>query len=176
VLAVGALSGPAEIAPFSSKEPRRQKPEIFAPQTMDGTALQGWIESIPDVTQIGTSYAAYQVAAAAILVWATHSERGPAWVRDVLVETARVLPSTYKRYRVRAVDVGAALDRAREDLVTDILGVSGSLSLPELLAGVGLPGFLTDQALDRLVARGVVVRSATATTENYELAAARLPA
>ena len=174
VLAIGALDQSSEIAVYSSREPRRRKPELFAPGTLGGTPLQRWLgqgES-PDGTPMqGTSMAAYQAAAAAIVVWATNPERDPGWVRAVLQETATELPSKYKRFRPRALDVRAALDRAREDLVVDTLGLLGRSSLAELLAGVGLLGTLTDAALDRLVARGRVIRTRTGSTERYEAAA-----
>jgi predicted transcriptional regulator len=124
----------------------------------------------------GTSVSAYQVAAAAILVWATHPERDPPWVWSVLYETAdELLPSRYKRYRPRALNVPAALDRAREDLVTETLRESGRLTLAELLAGVGLQGVRTDETLKRLVARGAVVQSRAAGAETYELIEAGTP-
>ena len=43
VIAVGALSGPSEIASFSSREPRRQKPELFAP---DRSSVQKYSDLI----------------------------------------------------------------------------------------------------------------------------------
>jgi hypothetical protein len=170
-LAVGALSSPTRIADYSALEPRRLKPDIYAGETLDGTALK--IPVNPDEPDTpsgwGTSFAANLVAAAAILVWATQPEQDPKWVWTVLHETATELPSRYKRFRPRAVNVGAALDRAREDLVTETLRVSGRLTLPELLAGAGLPVLFTDEALKRLVDRGTVARSLAGGVEMYEL-------
>jgi hypothetical protein len=171
VLAVGALSSATQIAAYSAREPRRLKPELFASETLEGTTLKGWVnQHNPDGSPaIGTSFGAYQVAAAAILVWATHPERDPDWVRTVLCETATALPSRYKRFRPRALNLPAALERAREDLVTETLRTTGRLTLAELLAGVGLPGALTDAALQRLVARETIAQSLAAHTETYEL-------
>ena len=106
----------------------------------------------------GTFFAAILVAADAVLVWATQPKRDPKWARTVLSETATELPSRYKPFRLRAINVPAALNRAREDLVTETLREWGRLALPELLAGVGLPALFTDGALKRLVDRGAVRR------------------
>jgi hypothetical protein len=170
-LAVGALSSPTRIADHSPLEPRRFKPDIYASETLDGTALK--IPVYPDGPDADsgkrTSFAAYLVAAAAILVWAIQPEKDPGWVRTILHETATELPSNYKRFRPRAVNVDEALNRAREDLVTETLRASGRLTLPELLAGTGLPALFTDDALRRLVDRGTVARSLARGAEAYEL-------
>jgi subtilisin family serine protease len=170
-LAVGALSSPTEIADYSALEPRRLKPELFALETLEGTALKDSVTQInPDGSPArGTSFAAILVAAGAVLVWATQPERDPKWVRTVLFETATELPSRYKRFRLRAINVPAALNRAREDLVTETLRVSGRLTLPELLAGVGLPTLFTDRALKRLVDREIVAKSLAGGAETYDL-------
>jgi hypothetical protein len=76
--------------------------------------------------------------------------------------TLQALPSTRQ-------NVPAALNRAREDLVTDTLRVSGRLTLPELLAGVGLPALFTDGAFKRLVDREIVAKSLAGGAETYEL-------
>jgi hypothetical protein len=76
------------------------QPQLFAPLTVEGTTLKGWVvQHNPDGSPaIGTSFSAYHVAAAAILAWATHPERDQQWVRNVLCETATELPSRYKRF------------------------------------------------------------------------------
>jgi subtilisin family serine protease len=171
VLAIGALASSNEIASYSALEPRRQKPDLFAPETLEGTPLQRWLgqrESTDETPMRGTSMAAYQAAAAAIVVWATNPEHDAGWVRAVLQETAIDLPSKYRRFRPRALNVPTALNRAREDLVVDTLRVLGRSSLPELLAGVGLPGSLADATLNRLVEGGRVNRSRRGSTESYE--------
>jgi hypothetical protein len=53
-------------------------------------------------------------------------------------------------------------------VILDTLRSSGKLSLPELLAGVGLPPILVDAALRRLVARDAIHETRAATgTETY---------
>jgi Subtilase family/CHAT domain len=174
VLAVGAITSEPKIADYSSREPRRMKPELFALETLGGTALEGWV-SDPTAETVGTSFATHHVAAAAILVWATRPEAEPAWVRKVLQETATELPSRYKHYKPRALNTLGALDRAREDVILDTLRSSGKLSLPELLAGVGLPPILVDAALRRLVARDAIRETRAATGSETYVMTDRMP-
>ena len=88
----------------------------------------------------------------------------------VLHETATALPSRYKRFRPCAVNVDGALSTGPGRISSRRrFAYRAVFTLPELLAGAGLPVLFTDEALKRLVDRGTVARSLAGGTETYEL-------
>lgn len=169
VLTVGALTDDATLAAYSAREPQRRKPDVLAIGTLCGSPLSEW-STRPD--DQGTGFASLSAAAAAILVWATYPEKDPGWVRRVLIESSAELTiPRYRKWRPRSLQIRPALDRAREELLVDVLRQRGRMTLLELLGGVGLPGWQTDVILTRLLEEKPPKLSKTLTdrTESYEL-------
>ncbi len=157
-----------ELAGYNPLEPRRDKPDIFAPETLAETVLEGWLK---DTNVPGTSIASYWLTAAALLVWATMPERDPAWVKATLLDTTdSIIVKRFRRFQPRALNMSAALDRARDDLVLANLPSGHRVSLVEVLASVGLPGLVTDGALRRLVDSHKIELTITESGEYYQLA------
>jgi hypothetical protein len=166
VLAVGALTAPGVAADYSSYDPAGPKPELFASTWARESPVS---PALVDLSAQGTSLAAITVTAIAILIWATNPNRDGQWVRKVLLTSARQLqiPNTRKR-RWREMDVDSALAQARESVVLDALR-DGPLSLPELLAGAGMPGAVTYQTLRRLECRQKIDGILEGRTHRYQL-------
>ena len=169
VLTVGALANATTLDPDCGCEPRRRKPDLFTMRTASGTPFSVWPSSPGD--DPGTGFAALRVAVTASLVWATYPEKDPGWVRQVLIDTSSELTIPRRKWRPRALEILPALDRAREELVVDTLRGKGRMTLLELLAGVGLPGWHTDATLQRLLGTTPprVSRTITESTESYQL-------
>ena len=66
------------------------------------------------------------------------------------------------------MDVDSALAQARESVVLDALQ-DGPLSLPELLAGAGMPGAITYETLLRLEARKKIDGILEGRTHRFQL-------
>ena len=161
VLAVGALQLDGAEAPYSVYFPEVDKPELFAPNSVAGTALAA---VITDPTIVGTSTSALHVVAAAIVVWATDRGLSARDVRTILVETAAPLSGGKPP---RAVDVDAALMRTRRQLLVDALE-KGPLHLAELLATTGMRPEHALPILDAAAADGSLRRTTQDGQDRYE--------
>ncbi len=158
---MGALRG-ALPAPYSAYFGKDGKPELYAAESVDGTALAAVVQR-PGLQ--GTSFAALHAVAAAILVWATDRELSARDVRSVLLETAEPLDTTDGE--VRRIDVNAALSRIRAQLLLDTLE-RGPFKLGELLAETGMRPELAVPLLNQLIERGELRKVVHAGSERYE--------
>ena len=105
----------------------------------------------------GTSVAALNAAAAAIVVWATDRGQTAADVRHVLLQTARRLDARATTRPPRILDVDAALAATRRERLLDTLLIE-PVELAQILAETGLRPEVAVPLLDELVASGRVSR------------------
>jgi hypothetical protein len=169
VLAVGSLSEPGALAPYTSYDPRVGKPELFALDRVQENALSRALSREAD-DAVGTSVAAFVVTAVSALVWAMDPSREARWVRNILVGSGTRFrtPSSRRDWGV-SLDIERSLTVAREATILSALA-HGPLTLPELLASVGFPVSVTIAMLDDLEASGKVLRSEDRNREVYGLA------
>ncbi|MFB6576049.1 CHAT domain-containing protein [Streptomyces sp. NPDC056402] len=148
VLTVGALANnqPARSATW---DPAARKPELFAPNDL------AWADPPHAFVDIrpGSYQAALGVLAAALLVWSVDRSLDAEQVRKILLDTARQSSTTRdsKRRRFRALDLDAALARARTRLLVKALE-HGPASRRELVAAAGLSRTVTRPLLEGLLA------------------------
>ncbi len=166
VLAVGALDEAGSPTAYSPFFPDAGKPDIYAPARVAEGAMA---DMLADPTIQGTSVSALNVAAAAIIVWATDRGQTAGDVRSVLLETARPLPAGRRKRaaRARALDVEAALAETRRERLLDSLLVEPA-ELSQILAETGLRPEVAVPLLDELVAAGRVFRSTVGGAEVFE--------
>jgi CHAT domain/Subtilase family len=147
VLAVGALDDngqPAAYSPYFSKD---RKPDLYAPKRLDSGPVSSIVE---DPGLQGTSMAALNATAAAIVVWASDPGLSGPEVRRLLVNTARQLgPSG------RVLDVDAALAATRRKLLLDTLQ-NESLEIQQILAETGLRPEVAMPLIDDLIESNTV--------------------
>ncbi|MEN0134087.1 MAG: CHAT domain-containing protein, partial [Rhodococcus sp. (in: high G+C Gram-positive bacteria)] len=129
------------------------KPDVYAPRTITGTTCERLVDQ-PEME--GTTFAALYVAVAAMLVWATDRDLAARDVRALLIDTAAPI-STARGDTAKQLDVDAALDRARRDVVVGALE-SGALEIGQLLAEIPIRPELAVPLLDALVADGHRIR------------------
>ncbi|MCU0635090.1 MAG: CHAT domain-containing protein [Gemmatimonadaceae bacterium] len=159
VLAVGALGANGRRAPYALYDTLRDKPELFAPETTDGSLLE---LVVPVRGARGSSFAALHVVAAAVMVWATDRTLSAADVREVLMRTARRIDGGGL-----ALDEQSALTDVRRQLLLDALEW-GPLETGELLAETGLRSELALPLIDALLAKGTLRRVMDRNVEHYE--------
>jgi hypothetical protein len=163
VLAVGALDEGGAPTAYSPHFPDVGKPDLYAPARVGSGAMA---DMLADPTIEGTSVAALNVAAAAIIVWATDRGQAADDVRGALLETARpVQPGDEKG--PRALDVEAALAETRRERLLDSLLVEPA-ELSQILAETGLRPEVAVPLLDELVSGGRVTRTTTGGVEVFE--------
>jgi hypothetical protein len=156
VLAVGAhdVAGrPEEYSRFFSKA---GKPDLFALGTVTNTPLAG-VPDVPGGVTAGTSFAALNAAAAAVLVWSVDRTMTSGQVDRLLRSTA--VPFGRGRPRPKRLDLDAALAAARLRLVAGGL-TAGPLDEQAIAAASGLDAEATRTLLGQLVARGAVKQEA----------------
>ena len=159
VLAVGALEGgvPAAYSPYFAKD---RKPDLYT----DGQATASAVSQLlGDPTIQGTSVAALNAAAAAILVWATDRGQDADDVRRVLIGTARTTGDDAPR----VLDLTEALKVTRRDLVLDTLQVE-AVEMSQVLAETGLRPEVAVPLIDELVEEGRVSRTTVGGVEVLE--------
>lgn len=147
-LAVGAMGKDGLPEPYSVYFPDVDKPELYAPGSVAGTALA---PAVLDPTTRGTSIAALNAVAAAILVWSTDRSLSAGEVRDTLLETAVTVKTAASG--IRRMDVAAALARTRQHMLLDALEW-GPLERGELIAEAGLQHKLADPLIASLEQEG----------------------
>ncbi|MCU0633881.1 MAG: CHAT domain-containing protein [Gemmatimonadaceae bacterium] len=159
VLAVGALGANGRRAPYALHDATHDKPELFAPETTDGSLLELVVR---ERGAVGSSFAALHAVAAAVMVWATDRSLSAADVHEVLVGTARTLEDG-----ARALDPAGALESVRRQLLLDALEW-GPLETGELLAETGLRSELALPLIDALVAKGTLRKVLDRGVEHFE--------
>ncbi|MGW4339911.1 CHAT domain-containing protein [Rhodococcus koreensis] len=166
--AVGAVEDDGTLTHETPYFPDAGKPDVYAPRTITGTTCERLVDR-PEME--GTTFAALYVAVAAMLVWATDRDLAARDVRALLVETATPI-STSRGDTAKQLDVEAALDRARREVVVAALG-SDALELGQLLAEIPIRPELAVPLLDALVADGTRIRRVVRNgVEQYERAGA----
>lgn len=159
ILAVGALEADGSPAKYSSFDPEKGKPEIYAPKTTDDSALEG-VPVRPGME--GPSFAALHVVMAAILVWASDRSQRSEDVRDRLLSSARPGPGG-----IRILDLPSALDDVRRQLLLDVLE-RGALETGELLAEAGMRSELALPLLDAMTGERTVRKVTEGSVERWE--------
>ena len=159
ILAVGALEADGTPAQYSTYDPAAGKPEIFAPKTTDGSPLEG-VPVRPGME--GPSFAALHVVMAAILIWASDRSQRAEDVRERLLSSARPGPGG-----IRILDLPAALDDVRRQLLLDVLE-RGALETGELLAEAGMRSELALPLLDAMAREGTVRKVTERGVERWE--------
>jgi hypothetical protein len=144
VLAVGAMDEddlPAEYSPYFEKD---RKPDLYANKHLD-PAVRSIVD---DPATEGTAMSALNVAAAAILVWASDRDLSSREVREVLLETGD--SRRVRETAVRRLNIDAALAATRRRLLIDALQTE-PLRLDELLAETGLRPEVAIPLIDGLI-------------------------
>jgi hypothetical protein len=146
-LTVGALGRDGRPATSSAWDPGSDRPEIFAPAELDW----GPSSALEPPACRGASCAALGVMAAGLLVWSLDRSLTPAAVRDIMLASATTHQITCAGgpHTFRVLDIGAALDRVRSELLLGALD-NGPAGHQELLAVTGLPGDVAVPLLDQL--------------------------
>ena len=129
--------------------PEEQKPDLYAAGRLASTAISSMIA---DPAVQGTSVAALNAAAAAIVVWASDRGQTAPDVHRVLIDTARPLDPGDAR-SARVLDVDAALAATRRQLLLDTLQ-NEPLELSQVLAETGLRPEVAVPLVDELVESG----------------------
>lgn len=119
--------------------------DLFASDTLLDTLLEGWVE---EPHQIGTSYAAMNVAAAASLVWSTYPALSSSEVRDILYNSAYLIRPDDSR-GPRALNVKAAIDEAYRLIILDALE-SDNLTFDGIVVETGLSTEIVRSTMRRL--------------------------
>jgi hypothetical protein len=167
ILAVGALDAKGMPTDYSTWDPAKRKPDLFAPEDLTWTRHADFI---PEGRR-GTSYSALGVMAAALLVWSVNRSLSALQVRQILLDSARRRRTTRggKRVGFRELDVEAALTRVRTDLLLTHLD-RGPASQRELLTATGLARDVTLPILEVLVQQGRLRTVVGNDAERFELA------
>ena len=160
VLAVGALDEDGQPAAYSPYFKKDRKPDLYAPKRLE-PSLSSMVE---DAEMEGTTTAALNATAAAIVVWASDRGLSAQEVRKVLLDTA------HQRKRagsVRVLDVEAALASTRRQLLLDSLQ-NEPLELSEILSETGLRPEVAVPLIEDLVASNALTRIRTGDVEKLE--------
>ena len=163
VLAVGALEDNDESAAYSPYFPEDRKPDIYAPKRLPPGPMSSIVDN-PDAQ--GTSMAALNATAAAIVVWASDRGMSAPGVRDVLVHNARQ-PGSPDERAPRLLDVEAALGATRRQLLLDTLQ-NEPMELGQILAETGLRPEVAVPLIDDLVASQTLRRIRTSDVETFD--------
>jgi hypothetical protein len=154
------------MAEYAFWDPKRGKPDLFAPGEVRGTDLE---ELLRDPDLRGSSFAALQTVFAAILLWASRRSLRAGQVRELLEQTASAItPAKPKSAPVpRRLDLSAALNRVRQDLIGAALS-QGPLPFPELVAACSLTADTTLRLIGGLTERGLLRQFNERGLELYE--------
>lgn len=163
VLAIGALDEEGAPTAYSPYFADAGKPELYAPRSLAGTPLA---ELVTQHDAQGTTFAAIYAAAAAVLVWASYRTLSATEIREILLSTADRGPAGAAE-PVARLDLPAALERTRQELLLDVLE-RGRMATGQLLAESGLPSSVALAVLDRLVEGGRVAVRTEGSTQIYE--------
>ena len=158
VLAVGALDDDDKPTAYSPYFPDEQKPDIYAPKHLSAGPMSTIVVN-PEAQ--GTSMAALNATAAAIVVWASDRGLSAPEVRHVLVHNAR-RPAGADDPAPRVLDVNAALGATRRQLLLDTLQ-NEPMELGQILAETGLRPEVAVPLIDDLVKSDTLTRFAPAT-------------
>jgi hypothetical protein len=183
--AVGPLAAADKPTGNALWDPAVGKPDLFARDSVKGTVLE---QAVTNPDDHGSSLAALNAVAAAILVWATDRTLDAAGVRGILTKTATEVepraPAGAPRARKgqrrptpaappsppRALSLTDALNAAREGVLLRALE-RGPLEIRQLINATGLRALITVQLAESLAARGLVRRSVEPEGEVYSLPA-----
>jgi hypothetical protein len=149
VIAVGA-SREGRPTEYSVHFPDSGKPDIFAPESLLGTALAGWVR---DPNHKGTSFSALYAAAVAALVWANYRNLSAAEVRRILIPSS--VGAALAGGGLVALDVQSALERMAGLKIRDLLETD-DMEPMRLASESGLPTGLMTRALDQMVRQGTL--------------------
>lgn len=185
---VGPLEADGQPLDTALWDPELRKPDIFAPWSVKGTLLE---PAVNDANAVGSSLAALNAVAAAILVWTTNRQLKATEVRNILVQTAAEVPrqerakfsnGAAKRsakgqggrlpkdsaVQPRALSLPAALLAARKGVLLNALK-RGPLEIGQLIAASGLRASIVTQVADSLVDDGQVRRTIGSEGEVYDV-------
>jgi hypothetical protein len=167
VLAVGALTPDEDITAYSSWDPDVDKPELFAPASLDRVGTP----RLAPKGQQGTSYSALMVLAASLLVWSTDRTLTPTAVRQTLLDSARKKDVVRgdQHGKIRILDIGAALRLTRVNLLLVVLQ-HGPASHQDLLAATGMSRDVALPLLEDLQTEGRLRKVVAGHVERLELA------
>jgi hypothetical protein len=159
VLAVGAIGSDGNRTDYSTWEPQAGKPDLFAPETTDGTLLA----KVPNSEGLkGTSFAALHAVFAAILVWATDRRQTASMVKEVLIRTSEAGAEG-----IRVLNLQAALTDVRRRLLLDALE-EGPLETGMLVTKAGLRPELALPIIEKLQDQGTVQYVGTSRVKQWE--------
>jgi hypothetical protein len=174
VLAVGSSDSRGHLQPYAEWIPALSKPDVFMPDQLVGTALEGALTKdalhLADAMGPGThgsSFAAIHAVGAAILVWSTLPDLTPDELRKLLCRASQPVEIRSKRQPL-ALTVQAAVAEARREIIRQALR-EGPCSLQTLAAITGLELRLVSHSLDLLLAEREVRRLTRGRLERYEL-------
>jgi hypothetical protein len=167
VLSVGSIDGGGHLQPYTEWIPKLSKPDIFMPDQLVGTPLEGALNDDALRAVGGSSFAALHAVGAAILVWSTLPDLTPYELRELLRRASQPV-DTASEPRPLMLTVQAAVSEARMEAVRRSLR-EGPCSLQALAAITGLDLRVANNSLDRLFRKGEIRRLARGRLERYEL-------
>lgn len=170
VLSVGSLGDDGTLRAYAEWHPELAKPDLFMTDNLAMSPLA--IALKPDRLKLhtessswGSSFAALNAAATAVLVWSLLPNLSPSKIRELLVEAGQPVPGTEA---ARGLTMESAIALARRRLVKETLE-QGPASLQTLSAITGLEGGVLSAILNRMMAGKLVVRLATGRLERFQL-------
>ena len=163
VFAVGALDGSQRPRPYSTWFSRQRKPDLYAQDDLSGGPIADTVP-IQGETK-GTSFAAIRVLVAAVVVWSVDRTRSAVDVRSLLIESSDPVRGRSHASRQRRLNVDAAVDAARANVVFSALKF-GSLDVSGLAVATGLDATLAEKLARSLVEHGL---AATGDDGRFEL-------
>jgi hypothetical protein len=153
VLAVGALGDDLRPREYSHWFAKVRKPDLYARDNLEGDPIAAAV--MEQGPTMGTSFAAVRVLVAAVLVWAVDRTRSADDVRAFVLESADPLRGRRRTGHQRQLNVHAAIDAARANVVFCALKF-GSLDPAGLVVATGLDSDVAQRLASSLVAQDIV--------------------
>jgi len=160
VLSVGPVDDEGRLREYAEWHPKLAKPDLFMSDNLAATPLAMTLTE----TLLGSSFAAINAVATAVLVWSLLPDLSPKDIRELLVKAAEPIPGTNAlRLKMKSA-IGLAQRRVVERTLQD-----GTASLQTLSSLTGLEGRALSTILERMKKEGRVVRLATGRLERFQL-------
>jgi hypothetical protein len=167
VLGVGAVTGQGKLEDYSNWDPGLGKPDLFAPGTVEWEDQKGGAPR----DYKGTSYAALDVLATALLVWSIDPSLKPNELRQILLDTAtrRKAARGQTRGTIRVLNAGAAFREVRRRSLLAVLR-TGPATYQDLLAATGLARDMALELIQSMIDSNELRRVVMGGTERLAVA------
>ena len=124
---------------------------VSGPETLPANR-HAVLAALLEPDELGTSVAALRVVAAAVLVWSINPAAEPAWVRQVLLNSADSHEIEDLPDPIRCLNIDRALQLARTAVVEAALADT-ALTYEEIQGAVGFPTDVLDRALEFMLSQ-----------------------